>query len=301
MVRKDAAQVFVLLVILFIPLPTWPGSPRLAIYTTNYALQYFAERIAGEHAEVVLPAPTEGDPAFWMPDTDTLAAYQQADLILLNGAGYERWANKVSLPQARVVNTARGFRDRYITREEPLTHSHGAAGEHEHSNTAFTTWLDFTLATEQARAIMKALGRKLPQAKDGFEKNLAALEADLAGLDADLREMAARDPSRPLMGSHPVYQYLARRYDLNLKSVHWEPDETPSVVQWEELKGLLQHHPAREILWEGKPLPTVVAELEKLGLRSIVFDPCGNRPGKGNFLEVMRSNVKALGGVFLED
>ena len=49
---------------------------RLRIYTVNYPLQYFAKRIAGEHAEVVFPAPPAIDPAFWTPDVQTLGAYQ---------------------------------------------------------------------------------------------------------------------------------------------------------------------------------------------------------------------------------
>ena len=77
------------------------GAYRLTVYVVNYPLQYFAQRIAGEHAEVVLPVPPDVDPAFWMPDVATIAAYQRADLILLNGAQYAQWLTKVSLPQFR--------------------------------------------------------------------------------------------------------------------------------------------------------------------------------------------------------
>ncbi|MGB3095616.1 MAG: metal ABC transporter substrate-binding protein [Candidatus Deferrimicrobiaceae bacterium] len=269
---------------------------ELSVYTTNYPLQYFAERIAGDHAGVVFPAPAEADPAVWVPDQATIAAYQKADLILLNGATYEKWVSKVSLPRSRMVDTSRGFRDRFIIMEENVTHTHGSGGEHAHSNVAFTTWLDFTLAVEQAKAVAKALIRKKPGEKATFEKNLAALERDLMALDGELRKIAARTPSRPLVGSHPVYQYLARRYGLNLKSVHWEPDERPNEAQWRELKGLLKDHPARHIVWEGEPLGDIRTELGNLGLQSIVFAPCGNRPGDGDFLEVMRRNIANLDG-----
>ena len=58
----------------------------LSVYTVNYPLAYFAERIAGDQARVVFPAPSDVDPAFWQPDRETIRTYQQADLILLNGA-----------------------------------------------------------------------------------------------------------------------------------------------------------------------------------------------------------------------
>jgi len=274
------------------------AADSFTVYTSNYPLRYFAERIAGEHAAVVFPAPADVDPAFWTPDHRTIADYQQADLILLNGAGYEKWASKVSLPQARVVDTSKGFRDRYILVDEKVTHSHGAGGEHEHSNVAFTTWLDLSLAQEQARAIAKALERKVPSAASTFRENLAALEDDLSVLDKRLRDIGNRNPSKPLVGSHPVYQYLSRRYALNVRYMHWEPDEVPSVAQWQELKEVLASHPAKAMLWEGEPRADVGAQLQDLGLRSVVFNPCAGTPSRGDFLEVMQTNVARLQAVY---
>jgi zinc transport system substrate-binding protein len=66
----------------------------------NYPLQYFVQRIGGELVDVSFPAPRGVDPAEWMPDIDTVAEYQQADVILLNGAGYARWLRRMSLPAA---------------------------------------------------------------------------------------------------------------------------------------------------------------------------------------------------------
>ena len=47
---------------------------RLTVYTVNYPLQYLAQRIAGEHAEVVFPAPGDVDPAFWQPSAEDIVA-----------------------------------------------------------------------------------------------------------------------------------------------------------------------------------------------------------------------------------
>jgi zinc transport system substrate-binding protein len=267
---------------------------RLKVYVVNYPLQYFAERVGGERIEVVLPAPAEGDPAYWNPDADTVTAYQRADLIFLNGAGYAKWVKKVSLPRAKMVNTSKGLEDRFITSEEIATHTHGPGGRHAHESLAFTTWLDFELAARQARAITDAMSRKVTEGRESFEENYTALEKDLAGLDRRVRETVATDPSRPLVASHPVYQYLARRYGLNVRSVHWEPDEAPSLEQWSELRALLKKHPAKWMIWEGEPDPEVAAELEKIGVKSLVFDPSAGVPGEGDFLTVMERNIAGL-------
>ncbi len=60
---------------------------RLVVYAVNYPLAWLAERIGGEFVAVVLPWPADVDPAFWSPDAETVAAYQRADLIILNGGG----------------------------------------------------------------------------------------------------------------------------------------------------------------------------------------------------------------------
>ena len=267
---------------------------KLSIYTVNYPLQYFAQRIAGEQADVSLPVPAGLDPAFWQPDADTVIAYQQADLILLNGAGYAKWVSRVSLPRRKLVDTSAGFRDRYIRAEAGITHSHGREGDHSHSGVAFTTWLDFTLAVEQARAIAAALSRLRPASRDDFERNLARLEQDLLDIDKQVHEIMAIHPDRPLLASHPVYQYFKHRYGLNLTSVMWEPEVVPDGAQWSDLRQLQKVHPAQWMVWEDTPNTNSVAELRNMDIGSIVFNPCGNRPLEGDFLGVMQQNVNNM-------
>ncbi len=273
-------------------------SEKLTIYVVNYPLKYFAERIAGEHATVVFPAPADVDPAYWMPDAKTISDYQRADLILLNGANYAKWVNKVSLPRFRMVNTSEAFKDRYIEAAEILTHSHGAEGKHAHEALAFTTWIDFSLAAEQAKAIAKALNRKKPSLEDIFQRNYQEIEKDLLKLDRDMKALVSKDISKPFTVSHPVYDYLARGYGLNIKSVHWEPDEVVDDRQLMELQNILKDHPAKWMIWEGEPIKESVEKLKAIGMQSVVFDPCGNTPDQGNFISMMQENVENLKAAF---
>jgi zinc transport system substrate-binding protein len=267
------------------------------VYTVNYPLQYFAERVGGDLVDVRFPAPGDVDPAFWSPDAETIAAYQEADVILLNGAAYAKWVGLVTLPPSKLVDTSESFPDRYVYIESAVTHSHGPTGEHSHGEAAFTTWLDPTLAIEQAKAIREAFGSAKQLEQSQFDDGFDALERDLLALDASLRALTA-NVDAPLLASHPVYQYFARRYDLNLESVHFEPDELPDDKSWRGLEELLAEHPAKWMLWEGKPLPGTADRLQELGVSSVVFDPCGNRPEEGDYREVMRRNVQELGKIF---
>lgn len=268
------------------------GAPEQAVpvvCAVNYPLAFFAETLAGEATEVVFPA-MEGDPAFWNPTPEQIAEFQQADLILLNGASYAKWVPHASLPQARLVDTSAAFRDEFIAVKDAVTHSHGPEGAHAHGNTAFTTWLDPRLAVRQLAAVRDALSDRGIDTAAGMPQ----LEAQLAELDNQLEQAFAPFGQDPLLGSHPVYQYLTRRYGLNLRSVHWEPDAVPDDAMLAELDDLLKSHPAAIMLWEDQPLEETAALLKDRGIASVVFNPCGNRPETGDFLQVMSANVNAL-------
>jgi zinc transport system substrate-binding protein len=274
------------------------AAERLVVYTVNYPLQYFAQRIAGDHAQVVLPVPPDVDPAFWQPDAETIGHFQRADIILLNGAGYAKWVNRVSLPRRKLVDTSAGFRDRYIETQGGGTHSHGREGDHSHAGVAFTTWLDLGQAVQQARAVHDALSRHMPDQANTFTANFHALERDLQNLDARLEAITARNPEQPLFASHPVYQYLARRYSLNLESMMWEPDAMPPESEWQTLARLRKGHPATWMLWEGEPVPAIRDRLQQSGVQSIVFVPCGNHPETGDFLSAMSNNISNMEQIF---
>jgi zinc transport system substrate-binding protein len=270
------------------------GVGRLSVYTVNYPLAYFAQRIGGDAVEVVFPAPPEIDPAYWTPEPEVIAAYQKADLILLNGANYAKWLERATLPRSKMVDISLAFADSLIPLEEGVVHVHGLEGEHSHKGWAFTTWLDPMLALEQARAILGALTELRPASEKSLQANFEGLQADLLLLDAQLREITAEAVDPPLLFSHPVYQYLEARYGLNGKSLHWEADEMPSEKMWRDLAATLEEHPAAWMIWEGEPAPEAVRRLEGLGVRSVVYAPCGNRPVEGDFGSVMRENVEAL-------
>jgi len=273
--------------------PKQTGAEIPIVYVVNYPLGYFAERIGGELVEVVFPVPSGEDPAFWEPSAEDVAAFQAADLVLLNGASYAKWVERVSLPQRKLVDTSAGFEDPYIVVEDAVTHSHGPTGEHAHTGTAFTTWIDMSQAAEQARAIAGSFSRAWSANKPAFDANYAALEKDLLTLDEEIRSIVG-DNRQPMVASHPVYQYFARRYGVNLRSVLWEPQEPPTEPQWAELEEILAGHPAKWMIWEDVPASASVERLAAMGVRSVVFDPCGNRPEGGDFIDVMKRNTENL-------
>jgi len=68
----------------------------------------------------------------------------------------------------------------------------------------------------------------------------------------------------------------------------------PDDGQWEQLRYSREKFLANWMLWEQQPSNTIEHKLQDMGIGIAVFDPCGNRPAQGDFLDVMQRNIGAL-------
>jgi zinc transport system substrate-binding protein len=265
------------------------SKPTVAV--VNYPLYSFAELIGGNKIDVFFPE-IDGDPAYWQPDETGIEKFQNADLILLNGADYAKWIEMVSLPASTQINTSKAFSSRLIEIKGEA-HSHGPEGEHSHTGYAFTTWLDMKNAALHAEAVKDALVNLIPEEKDFFDSNYRKVLDELNKIDSQLTEIAGTKDGLEVFASHPVYQYLAKGYNISIISYHWEPDQMPFEESWKEFEHELDHHSARAMLWEDEPLPEVREKLKTLGVAVIVYNPGGNRTDL-DFVSLMQQNVKNL-------
>ena len=287
--------------------PKAAEKPQVAVvYTTFYPTTYFAERIAGGKVKVVNPCPADADPAFWMPDEETIKAYQDAALIIINGASFEKWIEKVSLPPSRIVDTTAPLHDELIVIAGAVTHTHGPTGQHSHEGIDGHTWLDPINAKTQAEQIKLALVKHFPEHEQAFEAGYAELAKDLDALDARHKALAAKLGEHFLLCSHPAYNYVGRRYGWKLKNFHLDPGEIPDEAAFAEIKEFLAGQPSGHMLWEAPPLEKIAARFrEELGLESIVFSPCEALDAEAlkngeDFLTVMNGNVDRMEQAFGE-
>jgi zinc transport system substrate-binding protein len=283
--------------------PEKSGVP--VVMTTFYPTTYFAERIGGDLVDVVCPLPPDADPIFWEPTDEEVARYQEADLIIVNGAQFEKWVDKVTLPESKIVDTARSFEKGFLRFKDAITHSHGPAGKHAHEGIDGHTWLDPEQARVQATAIRDGLKKLLPAHAAEFDASCAKLVADLDALDAAFQAIAADYDDHPIYASHPAYNYLARRYGLKVINLNLDPEEMPDDESFGKIRAKVAETPASFLLWEADPLPEIAARFsDELGLASVTFSPCemmdpADLSSGQDYLKVMKANVEALKPVLL--
>ena len=262
------------------------------VLAVNNPLAYFAGRLLeGSSIEVGLPVPTGIDPANWQPALEDVLELQQAELILLNGAAYSKWLDKVNLDPHALVRSGETFRDQWIPLSSSVTHSHGPGGEHAHAGYAFTTWLDYSMAAEQASTVAAALANRWPEYGAGIETQLTTLLEQLGQLDSAYLQLAQSLSGRSLIYSHPVYQYFERRYGLAGKSLHWEPDSPAPEAEWQQLAQQIK--PDSLMIWEDQPVPAIVERMKELGLEWAVLDPAANQ-GDSDWLSIQHKNLSNL-------
>ncbi|WP_165606596.1 metal ABC transporter substrate-binding protein [Yoonia litorea] len=268
------------------------------VVTANYPLQYMAERLLDDAADVVFPVPEGVDPSFWRPSIEDISAIQSSDLILLNGAGFSTWVDRVSLPRAKTVNTSAGLEDQFIVTES-ITHSHGDGGEHSHEGLAAYLWLDPTLAIAQAESVAEAITARGLAVDIDVGTQLSALRTDLEALDALAETSMVNLEDTAIIATHPRYQYLARRYDLSITSLEWEAGAMPTEADWTALADLVAQTGAQVLFWEAAPPAEAMDTAADMGLENVVFPTLAHAEGGRDFLESYSEAISAIAGLQL--
>lgn len=281
--------------------PTLPEQPvrtgPIQVVVSSHPAAWLVAQVGG--AEVVLEnvLPPGQEPRSWSPSGDDVAKAQTAELIVANGAGFEQWMATATLPTGRVVDSARGLDHIYI---QGATHSHGKDGEHSHAEPDPHTWTDPLLFLQQAEAVHAALTRARPDKKAEFDKNLGEVRSKLTTLDRQYKDALTPGKSAKLAANHPAYNYLARRYDLDIRSFELDPEtvgdasSVAAFMAWAETVEKPRH-----LMWDAQPTDAVRRSLPT-GTLHVYIDPL-EQPADGQVYDYVRQaeqNVSTFKSLF---
>ncbi len=260
--------------------PTETTAERsLQIYTTIAPIYFVAHRLLGDNDTIINTTPPGEDGAHHIPERDVLMEMANADLIILNGAGFEEWVDAVSLPDSILFDSAQTFREEWIP-YETLVHSHGGHDDHSHEGYNGHTWIAPSFFQKQVTAIYEKLKTMLTEEEQearNLSENYLGLYAELTALDAKGRAMFAPLRGTTLAATHPTYDYLARAYGFKIFNVDIDPDaaEITTHIDGElhKLDHLLEHTPITFLLWEEEPSKVLQEAVADRNLTNIVFSP----------------------------
>jgi len=265
------------------------------VTTSIYPLAYVIERIAGDTLQVKLLVGPTFDALHDQPSQTITPLIQSSQLVVLNGAGLERYTQWVATHAPKHLIATASLADDLHAFPSVITHDHGK-GEHTHEGIDPHTWVDPMLLRAEADAILAALTETFPDHAEVFASNHAALVADLEALDAALRDASSKLTDVPLIAAHPSFNYLAKRYPLKLRNADFDPKTKPGPEALASLGKTLLSHKAKTILWHATPDPEIVDALKRdFQIDSVVFDLVLEAPeGDRDFLSVMKANASTL-------
>ena len=203
-----------------------PPAPPRRVLATFTILADMAANVAGDRAVVESLIRPGGGVHDYDPTPGDLVRVQQADLVLWNGLGLERWFE-------RFFQGAQGVPSAVLTEGvEPISLVEGPYEGQPNPH----AWMAPANAAIYVENIRRALTALDPAGADAYARNAARYTAELRQLDAPIRDRLARLPpaTRVLVTCEGAFSYLARAYDLQegyLWAVNSEQDGSPQQIR----------------------------------------------------------------------
>lgn len=278
----------------------------LSVTAAFYPLQYAAERVAGEHAEVVnitQPGQEPHDLELTVRETAEIAS---ADLVVHEEGfqpavdeGVEQNAEGEVIEVTSVVE----LMDVEESHEEHAEHAaeegeHGDEGGHEHGDLDPHFWLDPLLMADLGDEIAERLGQIDAEHADDFTANAAALRDELESLDAAYAAGLADCERATVVVSHDAFGYL-EKYGLEMAAVAGlSPDAEPTPGDLGELGELIRAEGVTTVFSERLASPELTETLaDDLGIDTAVLDPIeglSDETAEEDYLSLMEQNLDAL-------
>ncbi len=191
---------------------------KMTVIASFYPLYEFASRVAGDRAEVSSLVPAGIEPHDWEPTAEDMSRGRSADVLVINGAGFERWINDMN---AKVIaNTSEGIEFDYKEENETGDDEHGHEGGAAVVGVNPHVWLDPMLAKYQIDKIRNVMARSDPANSDYYNQNADQFSAELDSLDAFIRSELADCDKSDFIAFHDAFIYFSERYGLREHSIH---------------------------------------------------------------------------------
>jgi zinc transport system substrate-binding protein len=210
---------------------------KITVIASFYPLYEFASRVVGDRAEVSSLVPAGIEPHDWEPTAEGISRRHSADVLVINGAGFEKWADEMKAKV--IVNTSEGieFDHKEEKGAEDEEHGHGGVvvvvGVNPHM------WLDTPdpmLAKHQIDKIRNVMARSDPDPAnaDYYNQNTDRFSAELDSLDAFIRSELADWDKSDFIAFHDTFTHFSERYGLKQHSIHGvspEGEILPQTIQ----------------------------------------------------------------------
>lgn len=270
------------------------GGGTVSVVASFYPVAFAAERVGGPEVEVEDLTPAGAEAHDLELTSDQVDGLLDADVALVLGKGFQP-----------AVERSAGQRDGVAVELLPRlidTEDEQVAEEGESGGLDPHVWLDPSLMADLAAEVAAALIEADPEHQARYERNLEALQDELAALDAQFEARLGACTRDLLVTSHEAFGYLAQKYGLQQEGVAGlSPDAEPDAQRLAELADLAREEGVTTVFTEEAVSPRIAETLarEAGGLRTDVLSPLETlsereREADDDYFSIMDSNLEKI-------
>ena len=280
---------------------------KLQVVTSANFLYEFSQNIGKEMIDVTLLVPMGADPHDWEPTIRDTERLQEADMIIVNGIGYEHWLNSLEVTDIPgiLVDTSNGIstldsakydeekhddhakEDGHDDEDKHDEHNHGALDPH--------IWLNPVFAQLQVKNIANALSNSDPTNKNYYQSNAAIYNQELNLLDTKIRTELSGCKT-DFITFHDAFSYFSEEYGLTQHTIISSTDSHGEVTP-KTLENIISL--ARElnikIIFAEESTSTKTSQViaDEIGGKVLVLSPL-EIVSDETYVEKMTQNLQSL-------
>lgn len=259
------------------------GNKKVNIMVSVYPLKEFADKIAGDKAEVSCMVPDNMEPHDYEPKTKDFEALIKSDAFIYNGLGLETWVDQVKSvigdKELRIVDSSEGVE---VRKEGEVIDPH--------------SWLSLKEAEKQAENIKDTLVEIDEDNKAYYEENYDAFVGELESLYNEYKEKFDNLSTKDFVTGHAAFGYLCRDFGLQQKSVeNLFAEGEPTPKQLEQLVTFCKDNNIKTVFSESLASPKVSETLAKeVGAEVVPILTLESNEDDKSYVEAMRYNLEEI-------
>lgn len=289
---------------------TADGGPTVVV--TSYSMQYLAERVAGDAADVVNLAPAGTEPHDLELAPASVARLTSAEVVLTVGgfqaavddAVAQGGDDQTVVDATDVVDLLTSGADGHDADDPSDDAPEDGTGDergsedrgHDHGGVDPHFWLDPQRLADVGDAFAAAMADVDPDAATTYTANAASLRADLDALDEQMSDGLADCADRSFVTSHQSFAYLADAFDLHQIGISGiDPEGEPSPARVAQVLTQARDDGVTTVFTQPGGLTAgadVVAD--ELGVTLATLDPVELQPRGSDYRGAMEANLAAL-------
>lgn len=261
---------------------------HLHVVASFYPIGNFAKQVGGEHTEIITITPGGSEPHDYESSPQDIRHILAADLFLLNGAGLDRWADKL-LPELE-KNTV-PFR--VMADHIDLIHKSGQPDPH--------FWIDPIFAQKEVEIIRDALVEIDPDHRDDYVNNAASYLEQITELDILYQSGLSSCNVHDIIVAHDSFSYLGDRYGFSIIPIAGlSHDDEPSAKAISEISKTAQEKHIHYIFFETLASPKLSETIaQEVGAQTLLLNPIEGlvkdaSPDSSSYLLLMKENLQQL-------